>query len=249
MGGWSGLGALTDYGSNIGEHLPETALRIGSGMAMGGAFGGVGYGLGKIGDKYAPKYKTVVETTTSRDATPYQEALNKLKNNATSKARYSDVATNLPTPQGVDISRVTLDNLDERTLRKLFTSSTLNVKGISGSNKLTSDIRDAKDLLKDFLENGVPSTRHTVMSAVPLSISERLKAFGSNIPNMGKDLANTKLGTNIANLLKTKRGKVLLGGTAGLTLAGLMKANNSNSNNLSDAEMQELYNYIHGGGQ
>ena len=88
-----------------------------------------------------------------------------------------------------------------------------------------------------------------ITTAPTLSFAEKLKNFGSNIPNMGRDLANTKVGTNIANLLKTKRGKVLLGGSAGLTLAGLMKNRNDNTGQLSDEEMQELYNYIYGGGQ
>jgi len=104
-------------------------------------------------------------------------------------------------------------------------------------------------LLQDFLKNGVPTTTTTSTTAVPIGKLQRLKTFASNIPNMGKDLANTKVGTNVANLLKTKKGKVLLGGSAGLTLAGLMKNRNDNIGQLSDEEMQELYNYIYGGGQ
>lgn len=51
MGGWSGLGALTDYGSDIGEHIPETAFRVGTGMALGGATGALGYGVNKLAQR------------------------------------------------------------------------------------------------------------------------------------------------------------------------------------------------------
>jgi hypothetical protein len=76
---------------------------------------------------------------------------------------------------------------------------------------------------------------------------------GNSVTNELGNLANkvkgSKAGTNVANLLKTKKGKVLLGGSAGLTLAGLMKNRNDNTGQLSDEEMQELYNYVYGGGQ
>lgn len=249
MGAGYGLtGGLNEMGAENFD-LGRLALGTGIGAGVGGGLAGVGYGVGKLWNKYAPATRT--ETITNMgDATPYQEALNNLKNNATSSARYSDVATNLPTTQGLDISRVTLNNLDDETLKKLFRSGVKNAKSqIVGAdtNALTTALTENKNLLQDFLKNGVPTS--TTTNVIPLSKLERLKSFGSNIPNMGKDIANSKIGTNVANLLKTKKGKLLLGGSAGLTLASLMKANNSNSNNLSDAEMQELYNYIYGGGQ
>ena len=117
-----------------------------------------------------------------------------------------------------------------------------------GSDAAFKTIQDAYNVLSGKGGNTANRVATPVATSAPtLSFAEKLKNFGSNIPNMGKDLANTKVGTNIANLLKTKRGKVLLGGSAGLTLAGLMKNRNDNTGQLSDEEMQELYNYIYGG--
>jgi len=250
--GYGLTGGLNEMGAKNFD-LGRLALNTGIGAGVGGGVAGLGYGLGKAWNKYSPATETKTETiTTMGDATPYQEALNNLKNNATSSARYSDVATNLPTKQGLDISRVTLNNLDDETLKKLFRSGVKNAKSQvvgADTNALTTALTENKNLLQDFLKNGVPTTTTTSTTAVPIGKLQRLKTFASNIPNMGKDLANTKVGTNVANLLKTKKGKVLLGGSAGLTLAGLMKNRNDNIGQLSDEEMQELYNYIYGGGQ
>jgi hypothetical protein len=100
MGGYSGLGALTDYGSKIGEHMPETALRVGTGMAIGGLSGAAGYGLGKVGDKIADVAKNNRTTATTenvvsqlyddmgnpiaKNGMSYQDALKKAGLDATS---------------------------------------------------------------------------------------------------------------------------------------------------------------------
>lgn len=240
--------------SSVGGALGSTALGAAIGGTVGAAGAGLGYGLGKAWNKYSPATETKTETiTTMGDATPYQEALDKLKSNATG-ARYSNVATNLPTTQGPDLARITLNNLDDDTLKTLYRSASRNTHpdkvGDAVGDSLFKSVNESNTLLQDFLENGVPTTTTTSTTAVPIGKLQRLKTFASNIPNMGKDLANTKLGTNVANLLKTKRGKLLFGGSAGLTLAGLMKnRNDNNSGQLSDEEMQELYNYVYGGGQ
>ena len=64
---------------------------------------------------------------------------------------------------------------------------------------------------------------------------------------MGKDIANTKAGTKVSNLLKTKKGKVGAGIGGGLLLAQLLRNNNSNSGEMSEEELNELYNYVYGG--
>lgn len=249
----AGLGAAYGLTGGLNEmgakdfDLGRLALNTGIGAGVGGGISGLSYGLGKAWNKYAPSTKTETITTMG-DATPYQEALNSLKNNATG-ARYSDVATNLPTTQGPDLARITLNNLDDDTLKTLYRSASRNTHpdkvGEAVGDSLFKSVNESNNLLQDFLKNGIPTS--TTTNTIPLTRLERLKSLGSNIPNMGKDLANTKVGTNIANLLKTKRGKVLLGGSAGLTLAGLMKNRNDNTGQLSDEEMQELYNYIYGG--
>ena len=242
MGAGYGLaGGLRDMGSkdfDAGQLAMGTAL----GAGIGGAIGGITHGAGKVWNKYSAG-EPVVKTA---DATPYQEALNNLKNNATG-ARYSDVATNLPTTQGLDLSRVSLDNLNEDTLKQMFKSGLKNVRGTTGANEATTALKGNKDLLQEFLKNGLPTTTET---PAKLKFSQRLKNVGSNIPNMGKDIANTKAGTKVSNLLKTKKGKIGAGVGAGLLLTKLMGGGgNPNPEEMSDAEMQELYNYVYGGGQ
>ena len=254
--GYGATGALNDMGAK-NFNLGQLALSTGIGAGVGGGISGLGYGLGKAWNKYSTK---------TADATPYQDALNNLKNATKTQTVSPNMAlggggktmdavknTAKKTAKNVanDWSGVTLDNLDKETLTKLanegFKHNIVSYDPVTKTGRLfkgydvNQSISDAK-LLADYIENGLPRVKAG-------SLKEALGNFGSNIPNMGKDLANTKLGTNVANLLKTKRGKVLLGGTAGLTLAGLMKNKNDNSGQLTDEEMQELYNYIYGGGQ
>ena len=278
MGGWSGLGALTDYGSNIGEHLPETALRVGAGMAMGGAYGGVGYGLGKVGDKLANIAKNNRTTATTenvvtnlyddmgnavaKNGVSYQDALKTAGlDNATDKHFLGRIMSGAEiSPE--DLTPEVMDRLANKL--NIFTE-TLGGEKAPKTAVVGNEIFSPKQQLQKALYRlktipyEVTTTPVTTYTVNGLS-NRRLGQIGQGIGDLIKDLPNTtkkgmskvsnsKVGTNIANLLKTKKGKVLLGGSAGLTLAGLMKANNSNSNNLSDAEMQELYNYIYRGGQ
>lgn len=231
--GFGATGSLRDMGFenfDPGQFALSTAI----GGGVGGGMAGLGSLLGK-----ASAGKTAV---TTGDAKPYQEALNNLKNNYTSSARYSDVATNLPTTRGLDVSRITLDNLDDDTLRQLFRTGVKNAKSqVAGqdTNALTSALKGNKDLLEDFLKNGMPTTT-TYQTTKAGSLGEALKNIRSNVKN-------TKTGTKVANLLKTKKGKVMAGAGGGLLLAQLLGSRKANSDNLSDAELQELYNYVYGG--
>ena len=237
MGAGYGLtGSLNDMGAKNFD-LGRLGLSTALGAGIGGGISGLGYGIGKAWNKYAPSTRT--ETiTTAGDTAPYQEALNTLKNNATG-ARYSEVITNLPTTPGVDLARVSLDNLDEKTLKEMFRSGVKKAAS-NGANETTTALTNSKNLLQDFLKNGVPSS--TTTNTINLSGLERLKSFGSNIPNMAKDLKGTK----VANLLKTKKGKVIAGAGGGLLLAKLLSGQ-KNANDLSDEEQAELYNYVYGG--
>lgn len=232
--GFGATGSLRDMGFenfDPGQFALSTAI----GGGVGGGMAGLGSLLGK-----ATAGKTAV---TTGDATPYQEALNNLKNNYTSSARYSDVATNLPTTRGLDVSRITLDNLDDDTLKTLYRSASLNTHpdkvGEEVGNKLFKSVSDSNNLLQDFLKNGVPTTT-TYQTTKAGSLGEALKNIRSNVKN-------TKTGTKVANLLKTKKGKVMAGAGGGLLLAQLLGGQKANSDNLSDAELQELYNYVYGG--
>lgn len=226
--GYGATGSLRDMGfENFDPGQFALSTGIGAGVSGGLA------GLGGLWNKYT---SSKVPTT---DATPYQDALNNLKNNATG-ARYSDVATNLPTTQGPDLTRITLNNLDDDTLKTLYKNGLKNVRSSTGANEATTAIKNSKDLLQDFLDKGLPNSGY-----------ERVKAknLGDALKNLKTNVGNTKVGNKVSSLLKTKKGKVAAGLGGGLLLSQLMRGRNSNSGELTDEEMQELYNYIYGGGQ
>lgn len=63
---------------------------------------------------------------------------------------------------------------------------------------------------------------------------------------LGNKIANSKIGNAASKVLKTRAGKVGAGVGGGLLLAKLL-GGGSNSNQLSDEELNELYNYYYGG--
>lgn len=230
--GYGATGSLRDMGS---ENFDPGQLALST--AIGGGVGAGIAGLGGLWNKYTSKTMPVTKTG---DAMPYQEALNNLKNNA-SGATYSDTATNLPAVRGLDTARITLDNLDNDTLKQLYRSGLKNARSASGANEATTAIKNSKNLLQDFLDKGIPTaTTYETRGA---------KGLGEALKNLKTNVSKTKTGNKVANLLKTKKGKVLAGAGGGLLLSQLMRGNNSKSGELTDEEMNELYNYIYGGGQ
>lgn len=230
--GFGATGGLRDMGAenfNPGQLALSTAIG-----------GGIGGGMAGLGGVLKKATSTSVPVTTTGDTMPYQEALNNLKNNATG-SMYSDTATNLPAVRGLDVSRIDLNNLNNDTLKQLYRSGLKNAGGTTGANEATTAIKNSKNLLQDFLDKGVPTTTTYETRGA--------KGLGDALKNIKTNVTKTKAGNKVANLLKTKKGKVLAGGGAGLLLAQLMRGNNSNSGELSDEELQELYNYIYGGGQ
>lgn len=231
--GFGATGSLRDMGF---ENFDPNQFALST--AIGGGIGGVGAGIGGLWNKYT---SSRVPTTTA-DTTPYQTALNNLKKNAGTGGMYSDVMTNLPSTGGLDTARVTLDNLNEDTLKKLFRSGVKKARSSAigeDTNALTSSLTNDKNLLQEFLKNGAKTnTTYTTQKAG--SLGEALKNLRGNV-------ANTKAGTKISNLLKTKRGKVMAGAGGGLLLAQLLRNNNSNPDELSEEELNELYNYVYGG--
>lgn len=282
MGGWSALGALSEYGSDIGNHVPETAFRVGIGTTLGAATGGIGYGLGKVGDKLAGIAKNNRTTSTTenvisnlyddmgnpiaKNGVSYQDALRKAgldqMNNPADYQAISNImgGSRIPEDWAKNPSRVqNLTNKINTFVKELGgKTTTANEPGIVlyDGNNLQS-LYDALDRIKT-IPRGTTTTPVTTYTTTGLS-NKRLGQIGQGIGDLIKDLPNTtknatskvqnsKLGSNVANLLKTKKGKVLLSGSAGLTLANLMKNRNNNTNGqLSDEEMQELYNYVYGG--
>lgn len=230
--GYGATGSLRDSGF---ENFDPSQFMLST--AIGG---GMGAGMAGLGDLWGKATTVKKDVTKLGDATPYQEALEGLKNNAkTGRAIYSDTATNLPAVRGVDTARVTLDNLDEDTLKHLFKSSLRSVKADNGANEMTTKMKSYKDLLSDYLKNGLP--KETTTETV------KAKGLGEALKNLKTNAGNTKYGKKVADLLKTKRGKVIAGAGGGLLLAKLLRGNQQS--NVEPMSQDELYNYIYGGGQ
>ena len=230
MGAGYGLtGGLNEMGAKNFD-LGQLALNTGIGAGVGGALSGGIYGLGKAWNKYSQP-----APSKSTDLIPYSGGAN------TNSTAYQD-ALNTLKGYGLDSNDVS------GTLKKAYhNASRATHPDKGGSQAAFETIQDAYNVLNG--KGGATKATTAPIATTPnLSFGEKLKNFGSNIPNMGKDLANTKAGTKVANLLKTKKGKVLAGAGGGLLLAQLMKNNNnSNSGELTDEELQELYNYVYGG--
>lgn len=229
--GYGLTGGLNEMGAKNFD-LGQLALNTGIGAGVGGALSGGIYGLGKAWNKYSQP-----APSKSTDLIPYSGGAN------TNSTAYQD-ALNTLKGYGLDSNDVS------GTLRKAYhNASRATHPDKGGSQAAFETIQDAYNVLNG--KGGATKATTAPIATTPnLSFREKLKNFGSNIPNMGKDLANTKAGAKVANLLKTKKGKVLAGAGGGLLLAQLMKNNNnSNSGELTDEELQELYNYVYGGGE
>lgn len=227
--GYGLTGGLNEMGAKNFD-LGQLALNTGIGAGVGGALSGGIYGLGKAWNKYSQP-----ASSKSTDLIPYSGGAN------TNSTAYQD-ALNTLKGYGLDSNDVS------GTLKKAYhNASRATHPDKGGSQAAFETIQDAYNVLNGK-GGATKATTAPIATAPNLSFREKLKNFGSNVPNMGKDLANTKAGTKVANLLKTKKGKVLAGAGGGLLLAQLMKNNNnSNSGELTDEELQELYNYVYGG--
>lgn len=226
--GYGFTGSLNDMGAknfDAGRLGLSTAL----GAGIGGGIAGAGYGLGKAWNKYSQP-----APSTSTEIVPYNGA-----NAASSNAEYQNALNTL--------REAGIDTTSPETVNKTFKKFSLaNHPDRGGSEAIFKEVNNAKTLYQDFLNNAGKDTAKSVAYTAPeLSFSQKLKNFGSNIPNMGKDLKKAASGTKVAGLLKTKKGKIGAGIGGGLLLAQLM---NSKKNNQEMSD-EELYNYIYGGGQ
>lgn len=229
--GYGLTGGLNEMGAKNFD-LGQLALNTGIGAGVGGALSGGIYGLGKAWNKYSQP-----APSKSTDLIPYSGGAN------TNSTAYQD-ALNTLKGYGLDSNDVS------GTLKKAYhNASRATHPDKGGSQAAFETIQDAYNVLNGK-SGATKATTAPIVTTPNLSFGEKLRNFGSNIPNIGKDLANTKAGTKVANLLKTKKGKVLAGAGGGLLLAQLMKNNNNNNSNsgeLTDEELQELYNYVYGG--
>ena len=236
--GYGLTGGLNEMGKDT--DLGTLALQTGLGGAIGGGIAGLGYGAGKLWNKYAKGSPSKELALYNGDATAnngaYQEALNTLKQNG-------------------------IDTTSPETLKKTFRQFSIqnhpdkiaDEGARKAAEELFSKVTGAKQLYQDALNGKATATASQVVNAGPVrqSLGQQFKNFAGNIPNMGKDIANSKMGTRVSNLLKTKAGKVGAGVGGGLLLAKLLAGQNGQpaQDSLSDEELMELYNYYYGGGQ
>lgn len=201
--GFGALGGITDMGAKNFD-LGQLALNAGIGAGFGGGLSGLGYGIGKIGDRYASR---------AQNTRTLQDLYKQYQNSGT----------------------ITANALGD---------------GVGGTSATTAQQNPAVEWLLNR-DDLAKTKAGQVVQGIKDTISYN-KMMGNSpvnkIKNVTNKVTNSKVGNNVANLLKTKKGKVLLGGSAGLTLAGLMKnRNDNNTGQISDEEMQELYNYVYGG--
>lgn len=230
MGAGYGLaGGLNEMGKDT--DLGTLALQTGLGGVIGGGIAGLGYGAGKLWNKYAkgsPSKELALYNGGNAQGGAYQDALNTLKGAG-------------------------LDTTNPETLNKSFKKWVIqNHPDKGGSTELFQSVSGAKKLYQDALNGKASATASQVVNTGPVrqSLGQQFRNFAGNIPNMRNDLANSKIGNRVSSLLKTKAGKVGAGVGGGLLLAKLLAGQNGQpaQDSLSDEELMQLYNY-YGGGQ
>lgn len=225
--GYGLTGGLNEMGKDT--DLGTLALQTGLGGAIGGGIAGLGYGAGKLWNKYAktsPSKELAIYNGGNAQGGAYQDALNTLKGAG-------------------------LDTTNPETLNKSFKKWVVqNHPDRGGSTELFQNVSGAKKLYQDALNGKASATASQVANAGPVrqSMGQQFRNLAGNIPNMRNDLANSKLGNRVSSLLKTKAGKVGAGVGGGLLLASLLRGGGNSQDELTDEELMQLYNN-YGGGQ
>lgn len=225
--GYGLTGGMNEMGKDA--DLGTLALQTGLGGAIGGGIAGLGYGAGKLWNKYAktsPSKELAIYNGGNAQGGAYQDALNTLKGAG-------------------------LDTTNPETLNKSFKKWVVqNHPDRGGSTEVFQNVSGAKKLYQDALNGKASATASQMANTGPVrqSIGQQFKNFAGNIPNMRNDLANSKLGNRVSSLLKTKAGKVGAGVGGGLLLASLLRGRGNSQDELTDEELMQLYNN-YGGGQ
>ena len=269
---YGALGGLTEMGSkdfDLGSLIGRTAI----GGAVGAGMAGAGYGLGKVGDKLANVAKNNRTTATTENVVSnlYDDTGSPIAKNGVSyqdalkTAGLDDTEDLYLLGRIMDGAKISPEDLRPEVMDRLANKLNIFTETLGGKkapkinlvgNEVFSperQLQKALDMVKT-IPRGTTTTPVTTYTTTGLS-NKRLGQIGQGIGDLIKDLPNTTKSAlskarssdvvnNVANLLKTRKGKLLLGGSAGLTLAGLMKNKNADSGQFSDEEMQELYNYI-----
>lgn len=227
---YGGLGELERKGTDAS--LGDVALGTALGAGVGGILHGVGKGVGNVWNKYSAG----------------------VPSNSTELVRYAGGnAANTPAYQNaLNTLGLSGDNLTSDAVNKARRSAMKNLASTVGYESAEGQaqrqaINNSYQTLQDVL-NRASTGAQAQYVAPSLSLGEKWKNFGRNIPNMGRDLKNTKVGTKVSSLLGTKAGKIGAGVGGGLLLAKLMNGGGNNQDTgLSDEELMQLYNYYGGG--
>lgn len=234
MGAGYGLtGGLNEMGKDT--DLGTLALQTGLGGAIGGGIAGLGYGAGKLWNKYG-------KTSPSKELAVYNGGANK------GSGEYQN-ALNTLNEAGIDTSSEdAFKKAYDAFVKKNHPDKTGGVE-----SELLSRVNNAKGIYQKYLKEGIPTagaTASQVANTGPVrqSFDKQVRNFVGNIPNMKRHAANSKMGTRVSNLLKTRAGKVGAGVGGGLLLASLLRGGGDSQDELTDEELMQLYNY-YGGGQ
>ena len=241
--GYGASSALSDMGAqdfDLGQLLTRTAI----GGGMGAGMNALSHGVGKVWNKYsqpAPSKSTeIIKVGKSPDVGEYQNYLKTLTDN------------------GVDTSSY---DAFKKTARKAVSSHHPDRGGDEKVFKALNNAYEAFGKSNDekMFQDALSKATAPVGNAMPMSTTlpnqsfkQKLGNFRSNLPNMRKDIANSKVGKAAGNvtskLLKSKTGKLGLGLGSGLLLSKLMNGGSGNTD-LNQMTEEELYNYIVNGGQ
>lgn len=223
-------GALTGAGYGLAGGLNEMgaedfdAGQLALGTALGGAIGGgvsgLGYGAGKLWDKYSG-----YTPSKSTELIPY--------NGASNNGAYQDA---LNTLKGAGIDTTSQDTVNRGFKKWALT----NHPDKGGASNVFEKVSSARDAYQNLLNQAGDTTANIATGPVinpNLTFKQRLANLATNLKN---EIPNTKVGTTASRLLNTKAGKIGAGVGGGLLLARLL--NNGNNQN-----EEALYNYYYGG--
>lgn len=235
--GYGALEGLRTEGGNAltSEGMGNIASSALTSAAVGGGLGAAGYGVGKLWNKYS------TPTSSSTALIPYS---------GTNSANNQQLQGYMKTLglDGSDLSAGTLSSARKTAMKDL--ANNVGYETAEGQAQRTA----INNAYQNLLNANKTTTATPTYTAPSYSLGTRLKTFGSNIPNMGRDLRNTKAGQTVSNLMKTKTGKIGAGIGTGLILNNILNNNQNNTNtatssvNVNNMTDEELYNYIYNGG-
>lgn len=265
-GTYGALGSLEDMGTkdfNLGQLLGGVAL----GAGMGAGMSGIGYGIGKAKNKLADvamNNRAVWEDVPVQRYNDMGDAI--AKNGVSYQDAFKTAGLDSPVDNhlmGRIMSGAEIDPADltpevmDRLTGKLNTfTEALGGQKAPKVAVLGNDIYSPRQQLQQALNRvkTIPNATETTRIATGFPGLAKNK-LGQAVQGAGDllKLGGNKVGVGnlTSRLLKTKTGKIGAGVGGGLLLGKLMNSGSgaNNSNQLTNAELQELYNYIYRGGQ